>query len=81
MRWLQITLYAIGGLMLAATTGWLVTRLADLPRANLACGRLLLWDLYAASALLGYFGVVGTWHLWERLSGRMQERDDGASNR
>ena len=81
MRWLQIAIYTVGMVMLTAAGGWVATRIAGQSDANVLCGRVLLWDLYAATVLLGYAALVGAWHVFERLTGRMENDDDGPAAR
>ena len=39
-------------------------------------GRIIVWDLYAVAVVVSYVAFVGSWHLWEKLTGRMEPRDD-----
>jgi hypothetical protein len=37
----------------------------------------MIYDLYAIGAIMAYSAFVGGWHLWEKLTGRMEaERQD-----
>jgi hypothetical protein len=35
-------------------------------------GRVMIWDLYAIAVVMSYVAFVGGWHIWERLTGRME---------
>jgi hypothetical protein len=59
--------------------GWVVTRMMHWDGANYWMGRAIIWDLYAVGALLAYTAFVGGWHLWEKLTGRMEPASDESS--
>ncbi|MSP24160.1 MAG: hypothetical protein EXR75_03145 [Myxococcales bacterium] len=72
MHWFFATLYTIAAVLFFGFMGWVVTRMAHLETANYWMGRLIVWDLYAVAAILSYVAFVGAWHLWEKLTGRME---------
>jgi hypothetical protein len=40
--------------------------------ANFVVGQIMIYDLYAVGVILVYSAFVGGWHLWEKLTGRME---------
>jgi hypothetical protein len=36
----------------------------------------MIYDLCAVAVILAYSAFVGAWHLWEKLTGRMEAEDD-----
>jgi hypothetical protein len=72
VRWFFGALYGTAGVMLLAFVGWVVTRMLHLEAANHFLSRLLVWDLYAVGVVIAYAAFVGGWHLWEKLTGRME---------
>ena len=43
--------------------------------ANYIIGRIMVYDLYAIAVFVSYVAFVGAWHLWEKLTGRMEPSD------
>lgn len=77
MRWFFTILYTVSGVLFLAFVAWVITRVMHLERANYVVGRILIYDLYAVGVVLAYSAFVGGWHLWERLTGRMEPTGDG----
>jgi len=76
MKWFFGTLYGVSGILFLAFIGWVVTRMLHLEQANHWMGRIIVWDLYVVAVVVSYVAFVGSWHLWEKLTGRMEPRDD-----
>jgi hypothetical protein len=51
---------------------WIATRVLHWDSANMWVGRVMIWDLYAIAVVMSYVAFVGGWHIWERLTGRME---------
>ena len=51
---------------------WIATRTMHADGANYWVGRLIIWDLYALAVIMCYVAFVGGFHIWERLTGRME---------
>jgi len=76
MRWFFTILYGVSGILFASFTAWVITRMAHMEAANYWIGRVMIWDLYAIGVVVAYCAFVGGWHLWERLTGRMEPTRD-----
>ncbi len=72
MRWFFGTLYTIAGVLFLGFVAWVATRILHAELANYWVGRVIVWDLYAVGVLVSYVAFVGGWHLWEKLTGRME---------
>jgi hypothetical protein len=72
MHWFRITLYSISSVLFLGFVGWVTTRVMHWDTANYWMGKIIIWDLYAVGVLLAYVAFVGGWHLWEKLTGRME---------
>jgi hypothetical protein len=72
MRWFFGTLYAVSAVLFLGFVGWVMTRMFHWDQANYWMGRIIVWDLYAVGVLVSYVAFVGGWHLWEKLTGRME---------
>ena len=72
MRWYFIWLYTVSGVLLLTFVGWVITRVIHADSANYVIGKIMVYDLYAIGVLLAYTAFVGGWHLWEKLTGRME---------
>ena len=75
MHWFKTTVYAVSTILFMGFIGWVITRVMHLDAANHWMGRLIVWDLYAVGVLVAYTGFVGGFHLWEKLTGRMEPTD------
>ena len=75
MRWFQISLYGVSTVLFLSFVGWVATRVMHADSANYIMGRIMVYDLYAIGALLAYAAFVGVWHMWEKLTGRMEPGD------
>jgi hypothetical protein len=51
---------------------WIVTRTMHADGANYVVGRIIVYDLYALAVIMCYVAFVGSWHIWERVTGRME---------
>jgi hypothetical protein len=76
MRWYFVSLYTVSGVLLLSFIAWITTRILHLDAANYVVGRIMIYDLYAVGVLLAYSAFVGGWHLWEKLTGRMEPSRD-----
>jgi len=72
MRWFFAILYGVSAILFASFVAWVITRMMHLDTANYWVGRIMIWDLYAIGVVLAYCAFVGGFHLWERLTGRME---------
>ena len=86
MRWFFVTFAVVTGVLFLSFVAWIATRVMHLDGANYVVGRIMIYDLYAIAVVLAYSAFVGGWHLWERLTGRMEtaadrERADDAPTR
>jgi len=61
-----------GVVLTGAFIGWVVARVNDAPAVVEVCGRIILWDIYVMLGLGAYDAFVGAWHLWERITGKME---------
>ena len=72
MRWFFGALYGVSAILFVSFVGWVITRMFHWDAANYVIGRIMIYDLYAIGVVLAYCAFVGGWHLWERLTGRME---------
>jgi len=75
MRWFFTILYGVSGILFLCFVAWVTTRMFHFDTANYWVGRVMTWDLYAIAVVMAYCAFVGVWHLWERLTGRMEPSD------
>ena len=72
MHWYRIWLYSVCSVLFLGFVGWVATRMMHADGANYVIGRIMVYDLYAIGVLLAYTAFVGGFHLWEKLTGRME---------
>jgi len=77
MRWFFIWLYGVSGILFVGFVAWIVTRMMmpgrpHMEQANSIVSRIIIYDLYVIGVLVAYVAFVGSWHLWEKLTGRME---------
>ncbi len=72
MRWFFTIFGTVVAVFFLSFVAWIATRVGHLDGANVWVGRVMVWDLYAIGVVLSYVAFVGGWHLWERLTGRME---------
>lgn len=72
MRWYFILFGTVTGILFLSFIAWIVTRVAHADAANYIVGRIMIYDLYAIAVVLAYSAFVGSWHLWEKVTGRME---------
>lgn len=72
LRFLAGLAVTSGIVLTVAFIGWIVARVNDAPAVVEVCGRIILWDLWVILGLGAYVAFVGAWHLWERITGRME---------
>lgn len=72
MRWFFAILYGVSAVLFLGFVGWVITRVLHLDQANYVIGQIIIYDLYAIGVVLAYCAFVGGWHLWEKLTGRME---------
>ena len=72
MRWFFGAFAVVTGVLFLSFVAWIATRVAHADAANYLVGRIMIYDLYAVAVILAYSGFVGGWHLWEKLTGRME---------
>jgi type VI protein secretion system component VasK len=72
MRWYFVTFYVVTAILFLSFVAWIATRVLHADEANYIVGRIMIYDLYAIGVVVAYAGFVGAWHLWEKLTGRME---------
>lgn len=72
MKWFFTWLYTVSGVLFLSFIAWVITRVMHADAANHIVGQIMIYDLYAIGVLLAYVAFVGSWHLWEKLTGRME---------
>jgi hypothetical protein len=80
MKWFFGALYGVSAVLFLGFVGWVVTRMMHLEQANYWIGRIMVWDLYAVGVIVSYVAFVGSWHLWEKLTGRMEPTEGEPPN-
>ena len=85
MKWFFYTWGTSVAVLFLGFVAWIATRTMHADAANYWVGRVIVWDLYVLAVIMCYVAFVGGWHLWERLTGRMEldvdERRDRARAR
>jgi type VI protein secretion system component VasK len=84
MKWFFTIFYVVTAILFLSFIAWIVTRVLHADGANYVVGRIMIYDLYAIGVVLAYSAFVGGWHLWEKLTGRMEperETEGGSSTR
>ncbi len=72
MRWFFTLFGTVVAVLFLSFVAWIATRVLHWDGANVWVGRVMIWDLYAIGGVLSYVAFVGGWHIWERLTGRME---------
>lgn len=72
MRWFFVTFGVVTAVLFLCFVAWIATRVAHADAANYVVGRIMIYDLYAVAVILAYSAFVGGFHLWEKLTGRME---------
>lgn len=72
MRWFFTLFSAVSAILFLSFIAWIATRVMHADAANYVVGRIMIYDLYAIAVVLAYSAFVGGWHLWEKLTGRME---------
>jgi type VI protein secretion system component VasK len=81
MRWFFGTFAAVTAILFLGFIAWIVTRVMHADQANYVVGKIMIYDLYAIGVIMAYSAFVGAWHLWEKLTGRMEaEASDDAGS-
>lgn len=79
MRWFFGAFATVTAVLFLSFVAWIVTRVMGAEGANLVVGQIMIVDLCAIAVILAYSAFVGAWHLWEKLTGRMEaERSEDA---
>src|SRR5277367_14531 len=78
MRWFFGTFAVVTAVLFLSFVAWIATRVLHADFANYVVGQIMIYDLCAVAVILGYSGFVGAWHLWEKLTGRMEAEADEA---
>lgn len=76
MRWFFVLFGAVTAILFLSFIAWIVTRVAHADAANYVVGRIMIYDLWAIAVVLAYSAFVGGWHLWEKLTGRMEPENN-----
>ncbi len=72
MRWFFGTFAVVTAVLFLSFVAWIATRVMHADAANYVVGQIMIYDLCAVAVILAYSGFVGAWHLWEKLTGRME---------
>lgn len=80
MRWFFVSFAVVTAVLFLSFVAWIVTRVLHADAANYVVGRIMIYDLYAVAVIVAYSAFVGGWHLWEKLTGRMEADADGGSD-
>jgi hypothetical protein len=72
MRWFFALFGTVTAILFLSFIAWIVTRVLHADAANYVVGRIMIYDLYAIAVVLAYSAFVGGFHLWEKLTGRME---------
>ena len=72
MRWFFTTFYTVTAILFLSFVAWIVTRMMHADHANYIVGKIMIYDLCAIAVVMSYAAFVGAWHIWERLTGRME---------
>jgi hypothetical protein len=80
MRWFFGTFAVVTAVLFLSFVAWIVTRVMHADAANYVVGQVMIWDLRAVAVILAYSAFVGAWHLWEKLTGRMEAEADEAGH-
>jgi len=72
MRWFFVSFGIVTAILFLSFVAWIVTRVMHLDAANYYAGKVMIYDLYGVAVIVGYSAFVGGWHLWEKLTGRME---------
>ncbi|MFO0758694.1 MAG: hypothetical protein U0359_19535 [Byssovorax sp.] len=75
MRWFFGTFAAVTAVLFLSFIAWIATRVMHADQANYIVGRIMIYDLYAIGVVMAYSAFVGAWHLWEKLTGRMEDAE------
>lgn len=75
MRWFFGAFATITAVLFLSFVAWIATRVMHADAANYVVGRIMIYDLYAVAVILSYSAFVGAWHLWEKLTGRMEAEE------
>ena len=72
MRWFFVAFGTVTAVLFLSFLGWIATRVMHLDSANFYVGKIMIYDLYGVAVILAYSAFVGGFHLWEKLTGRME---------
>lgn len=72
MRWFFWVWGTAVTVLFLGFVAWIATRTMHADAANYWVGRVIVWDLYALGVIMLYVFFVGAWHIWERMTGRME---------
>ena len=72
MKWFFGTFATVTAILFLSFIAWIATRVIHADQANYVVGRIMIYDLYAVAVIVSYSAFVGGWHLWEKLTGRME---------
>ena len=79
MRWFFVAFGTVTAILFLSFIAWIATRVMHLDSANYVVGKVMIYDLYGVAVILAYSAFVGGFHLWEKLTGRMEEERDPAA--
>lgn len=82
MRWFFAAFGTVTAILFLSFIAWIATRVMHMDSANYYVGKVMIYDLYGVAVIMSYSAFVGGWHLWEKLTGRMEaERAPGGPDR
>jgi hypothetical protein len=79
MRWFFGTFAVVTAVLFLSFVAWIATRVMHADMANYVVGQVMIYDLCAVAVILAYSAFVGGWHLWEKLTGRMEAEAEGGN--
>jgi hypothetical protein len=77
MKWFFGTFAVVTAILFLCFIAWIATRVMHADQANYVVGRIMIYDLYAVAVIVSYYAFVRGWHLWEKLTGRMEAERAG----
>ena len=72
MRWFFGTFAVVTAVLFLSFVAWIFTRVMHFDTANYVVGQIMIYDLCGVAVIIAYSAFVGGWHLWEKLTGRME---------
>lgn len=80
MKWFFTLFGIVTAVLFLSFIAWVATRMMHADTANYIVGRIMIYDLYAVGVIMAYSAFVGGFHLWEKLTGRMEPEQNNKSS-